>query len=216
MPKGERLLSPKQKDRTTTNLKKFQNKILIDIFHIGIYVMAISQLVSISIDVFSKLVFDVNWYPCFTCLVKAKFQLVSNLQLILQLVSFQFSNWYLFQKPSWKLRAEFHSGGVLFSQRKSIWNKGRNFKSWKCFLQSYSYTFDYLQKDLEKISKIIYKNKTSGASVVQNIKQKKAIHSYLVKSLIGLIPSNLCTYHIVGHLFSNAVNQEQGNTIIKD
>jgi hypothetical protein len=100
MPKGERLLSPKQKDRTTTNLKKFQNKILIDIFHIGIYVMAISQLVSISIDVFSKLVFDVNWYPCFTCLVKAKFQLVSNLQLILQLVSFQFSNWYLFQKPS--------------------------------------------------------------------------------------------------------------------
>jgi hypothetical protein len=62
--------------------------------------MAISQLVSISIDVFSKLVFDINRYPCFTCLVKAKFQLVSNLQLIRQLVSFQFSNWYLFQKPS--------------------------------------------------------------------------------------------------------------------
>jgi hypothetical protein len=60
------------------------------------------------------------------------------------------SNWYLL-KPSWKPRGEFHSRGVLFSQRKSIWNRGRNFKSWKCFLQSYSYTFDYLQKDFEKI-----------------------------------------------------------------
>jgi hypothetical protein len=30
--------------------------------------------------------------------------------------------------------------------------------------------------------------------VVQNIKRKKAIHAYLMKVLIGLIPSNLCTY----------------------
>jgi hypothetical protein len=37
-------------------------------------------------------------------------------------------------------------------------------------LQSYSYTFDYLQKDFEKISKRICKNKTSGANVVQNVK----------------------------------------------
>jgi hypothetical protein len=37
--KGERILSPTQKDRTTTNFKNFQNKVLIDIFHIGIYVM---------------------------------------------------------------------------------------------------------------------------------------------------------------------------------
>jgi hypothetical protein len=61
---------------------------------------------------------------------------------------------YKFQlKPSWRLRGEFYSGGVLFSQRKSIWNRGINFKTWKCFLQSYSYTFDYLQKSLKKISK---------------------------------------------------------------
>jgi hypothetical protein len=82
---------------------------------------------------------------------------------LFQLMYFQISIWYQLvsmfhficeskiSKPFWKLRGEFHSGGVLFSQRKSIWNRGRNFKSWKCFLQSYSYTFDYLQKDFEKI-----------------------------------------------------------------
>jgi hypothetical protein len=37
-------------------------------------------------------------------------------------------------------------------------------------LQSYSYTFDYLQKTLKRFSKRICKNKTSGANVVQNIK----------------------------------------------
>jgi hypothetical protein len=39
---------------------------------------------------------------------------------------------------------------------------------------------------LKRISKRICKNKTSGASVVQNIKRKKAIHAYLMKVLIGL------------------------------
>jgi hypothetical protein len=36
---------------------------------------------------------------------------------------------------------------------------GRNFKSKKCFLQLYSYTFDYLQKEFEKIFEKICKNK---------------------------------------------------------
>jgi hypothetical protein len=35
-------------------------------------------------------------------------------------------------------------------------------------LQSYSYTFDYLQKTLKRFSKRIWK--TSGANVVQNVK----------------------------------------------
>jgi hypothetical protein len=43
MPKGERILSPKQKDCTTIS-KKIQNKVLIDVFHIGSYVMAISSI----------------------------------------------------------------------------------------------------------------------------------------------------------------------------
>jgi hypothetical protein len=31
-------------------------------------------------------------------------------------------------KPSWTLRGGFHLGRVLFSQRKSIWNRGRKFQ----------------------------------------------------------------------------------------
>jgi hypothetical protein len=37
------------------------------------------------------------------------------------------------------------------------------------------------KKTLKRFSKRICKNKTSGANVVQNLKQKKAIHAYLVK-----------------------------------
>ena len=37
--------------------------------------------------------------------------------------------------------------------------------------ESYSYTFDYLQKDYKNIfQKNLQKNKTSGANVVQNVK----------------------------------------------
>jgi hypothetical protein len=38
MPKGEKILSPKQNDRTTTISKKFEMKFLSGIFSIGIYV----------------------------------------------------------------------------------------------------------------------------------------------------------------------------------
>jgi hypothetical protein len=44
MPKGEKVLSPKQKDRTTTISKFFEMK----------FTLVFSQLVSISIDVFSN------------------------------------------------------------------------------------------------------------------------------------------------------------------
>jgi ADP-glucose pyrophosphorylase len=58
---------------------------------------------------------------------------------------------------------------------------------------SYSFTFDYLQKTLKRISKNICKNKTCGASVVQNVKNKETIHAYFMGIYIGSIPSNLCT-----------------------
>jgi hypothetical protein len=70
-----------------------------------------------------------------------------------------FSNWYLkknlvfFQlvKPSWTLRGDFHPRGVLFkSKEKAFETGGENFKSWKCFSKSYSYTFDYFAKGLWK------------------------------------------------------------------
>jgi hypothetical protein len=50
------------------------------------------------------------------------------------------------------------------------------------------------KKTLKRIYKRICKNKTSGASVVQNLNKKKAIHAYLVEIIIGFIPSNLDTY----------------------
>jgi hypothetical protein len=43
--------------------------------------------------------------------------------------------------------------------------------------------------------KRICKNKTCGASVVQNVKNKETIHAYLMSINIGSIPSNLCTYN---------------------
>jgi hypothetical protein len=44
------------------------------------------------------------------------------------------------------------------------------------------------------IYKRICKNKTCGASVVQNVKNEETIHAYLVSIYFGSIPSNLCTY----------------------
>ena len=50
------------------------------------------------------------------------------------------------------------------------------------------------KRTLKRIYKRICKNKTCGASVVQNVKNKETIHAYLVSIYIGSIPSNLCTY----------------------
>jgi hypothetical protein len=79
-------------------------------------------------------------------------------------------------KPSWTLRGEFIWGGVLFSQRKSIGNRGRKFHILKML---HKILFIYLwlfAKELWKgFTKIICKNKTCGASVVQNVK-KQSMH----------------------------------------
>jgi hypothetical protein len=50
------------------------------------------------------------------------------------------------------------------------------------------------KKNFEKIYKRNCKNKTCGASVVQNVKNEETIHVYLINIYIGSIPSNLCTY----------------------
>jgi ADP-glucose pyrophosphorylase len=63
------------------------------------------------------------------------------------------------------------------------------------FAKSYSFTFVYLQKDFEKDLQKNLQNKTSGAKVVQNVKNKRTIHAYPMSSYIGSILSNLCTYN---------------------
>jgi hypothetical protein len=47
------------------------------------------------------------------------------------------------------------------------------------------------KRTLKRIYKRICKNKTCGASVVQNVKNKETIHAYLISAYIGSIPSNL-------------------------
>jgi hypothetical protein len=94
------ILSPKQKDRTTTNVKIFKN---FSNWYLNVFDLS-------SIGIYKKLV-----------------------------------------KPSWKLRGEFYSGGFCLVKGKTFETGGENFKSWKCFSKSCSYTFDYLQKGFEKI-----------------------------------------------------------------
>jgi hypothetical protein len=94
-------------------------------------------------------------------------------------------------KPSWTLRGGFHWREVLFSQRKSIWYKGRKFQN----IENASQNLIHLPLTIcKRTLKRIYKNKTCGASVVQNVKIKETIHAYLISIYIGSILSNLCTY----------------------
>jgi hypothetical protein len=53
-------------------------------------------------------------------------------------------------KPSWTLRGGFHLGEFCLVKGKAFETGGENFKSWKCFAKSYSFAFDYLQKNFEK------------------------------------------------------------------
>jgi hypothetical protein len=50
------------------------------------------------------------------------------------------------------------------------------------------------KRTLKRTYKRVCKNKTYGASVVQNGKNEETIHAYLISIYIGSIPSNLCTY----------------------
>jgi hypothetical protein len=50
------------------------------------------------------------------------------------------------------------------------------------------------KRTLKRIYKRTCKNKTCGASMVQNVKNKETIHAYLIRIYIGPILSNLCTY----------------------
>jgi hypothetical protein len=64
-----------------------------------------------------------------------------------------------FQKPSWKLRGEFIQGSFYLVKGKAFETGGGILNLKKCFLQSYSYTFDYLQNILKEFFQKICKNK---------------------------------------------------------
>jgi hypothetical protein len=71
------------------------------------------------------------------------------------------------------------------------------------------------KRTLKRFYKRICKNKTSGASVVQNVKTKETIHAYLISIYIGSILSNLCTYimqtsSIILALVCVGINHQKG------
>jgi hypothetical protein len=51
--------------------------------------------------------------------------------------------------------------------------------------KSYSFAFDYLQNVFEKNLQKNCKNKTHGASVVQNVIFEESIHAYLMKCILA-------------------------------
>jgi hypothetical protein len=80
------------------------------------------------------------------------------------------SNWYLL-KHSWKLKGEFYSGGVLFQSKEKHLKQGEkisNLENASC--NHIHIPLTICKKILKRLSKTICKNKTSGASMVQNVK----------------------------------------------
>jgi hypothetical protein len=72
--------------------------------------------------------------------------------------------------------------GVLFKSKEKHLKQGEKISN----LENASHNLIHIplticKKTLKRFFKRICKNKTSGASVVQNVKRKKAIHAYLIK-----------------------------------
>jgi hypothetical protein len=85
----------------------------------------------------------------------------------------------------------------LFSQRKSIWNRGRKFQILKML---HKILFIYLWLFAKGLWKRFTKECAKTKHVVQAwskmSKIKETIHAYLISIYIGSIPSNLCTYNM--------------------
>ena len=85
-------------------------------------------------------------------------------------------------KPSWTLRGEFIEGEFCLVKGRAFGTRGQNFKTWKCFVKSYSFTFDYLQKDFEKgLQKDFAKTKHVVQAWSKMLKLEENIHAYLMK-----------------------------------
>ena len=78
---------------------------------------------------------------------KSIYQLVSYCVLKREKVVFQ--KWYIKTLLNTKRRISFR-GSFCLVKGKAFETGGENFKSWKCFAKSYSFTFDHLQKNFEK------------------------------------------------------------------
>jgi hypothetical protein len=81
-------------------------------------------------------------------------------------------------KPSWTLRGGIYWGGVLFKSKEKHLKLGEKISN----LENASQNLIHLPLTIcKRIYKRICKNKTCGASMVQNGENKESIHAYLMK-----------------------------------
>jgi hypothetical protein len=116
--------------------------------------------------------------------------------MIFQLVNFKLVS-YCVQKgeKSSISKKLIHQNPLELSQRKKHLNRGEKISNLEDALQNLIHSpLTICKRTLKRIYKRICKNKTCGASVVQNVKNEETIHAYLISIYIGSIPSNLCTY----------------------
>ena len=135
MPKGEKVLAPKQKDRTTKRI-------------------------------FKLMIF--NWQFQISILLCSKGGEVSIFKIDIS-------------KPSWTLRGEFYLGGVLFRQRKSIWNRGRKFQILKMLRKIlFIYLWLFAKELWRGFTKEFAKTKHVVQAWSKMSKIKETIHAYLI------------------------------------
>jgi hypothetical protein len=104
-------------------------------------------------------------------------------------------------KPSWALRGGIYWGGVLFSQRKSIWNRGRKFQILKMLLKIlFIYLLLFAKELWKEFAKELWKEFAKEFAKTKQVvqewsKNKGTIHAYPMSIYIDSILSNLCTYN---------------------
>jgi hypothetical protein len=89
-------------------------------------------------------------------------------------------------KPSWTLRGGSHLGGVLFSQRESIWNEGRKFQIVKMLCKILFICLWQFAKELWKRFTKTLQKQNSWCKCSPKYYKKETIHAYLVKYLCWL------------------------------
>jgi hypothetical protein len=105
------------------------------------------------------------------------------------------SKWYIKTLLNTKRRISFR-GSFVSVKGKAFETGGENFKILKMFCKSYSFTFDYLQKNFKKdLQKEFAKTKQVVQAWSKMLRMKETIHAYFISIYIGSILSNLCTYN---------------------
>ena len=104
-----------------------------------------------------------------------------------------FQKWYIKTLLNTKRRISFR-GSFVQSKEKHL-KQGEKISNLENVVQNLIHLpLTICKRTLKRIYKRVCKNKTCGASVVQNDNNEETIHAHLISIYIGSIPSNLCTY----------------------